>query len=293
MMKGNICALVTPFVKNKKISYDKINLLLEKQIYYKSQGFVINGTTAESSNIRFTEQLKIIKICQKKIKKNLPIIVGIGSSSTFDTIRKIEILSHFKVDAILIRSPYYSCPNQVGIIEHYDTISEYSKLPIIIYNVPKRTGIDISYESICKISKNSNVIGIKETSNDLNKIKKISAISNFFLLSGDDELSYNVIADYKAQGVISALSNIAPLHIYNMLNFINHKKNSKAKKIHEDLLYLYKLLNLDINPMPIKQCLSKLQFISNVSRLPLINLSKDNITKLIIYIKKTNWFNIQ
>ena len=282
MLKGNIVALVTPFDQKNKVNYNKLIELIEYQIDNGVDGIVLLGTTGEASSLKESEQLKIIKIGISIINKRVKLIVGCSAINTYKAIQKAKKLSKYKIDYLLVLSPFYLKTNNEGVIKHFEEIANVSKIPLIIYHVPSRTGQTINPECIKKLSLNPNIKGIKEASGDLDYLKKIKKYINndFILLSGNDELMVKVMK-IGGSGVISVLSNSHPKIVSNIINLCFENKYNEAEKELEKYLDFIKLLFVEPNPIPIKEVLNYLNFKVGNYRLPLVKLSNNNRKVLI------------
>ena len=278
-------ALVTPFKKDFTIDFNS----LEKLINYVIDGginyLVILGTTGENVTLTKEEKHKIIAFCKKINNNRVPIVVGIGGSSTSQVIDDIECTDLIGVDAILSVSPAYNKPTQKGIYQHYKSIAISTDLPIILYNVPSRTSSNIEAETTLRLGHDfSNIIAIKEASGNLDQIHKIikNKTSEFSVLSGDDALTLPMI-NLGASGVISVIGQSFPKDFSKMVNLALDGFQSKANKIHLDLYDFYKPLYCEGNPVGIKACLELQGLCNSTVRLPLTRASKhvfDSLNKL-------------
>ena len=281
IFKGSAVALVTPFDKNNEINYYELKNLIEFQIANGTKAIVILGTTGESSTITKKERSKIIKFCVCLIAKRIPLIVGTGSNSTatsIDLSKEAELLG---ADAVLVVTPYYNKCNQNGIFKHYKSIANNIKIPLIIYNVPSRTGVNVSPETVIKLSKIKNIVGIKESSGNINQIEQIidGTSSDFAVYSGDDGLILPLIA-IGAKGVISVTANINPKEVNYLCDFALNGDFFNAKRWSIYLKKLNNALFLDINPICVKYIMNLSNFNVGKPRLPLTE--PDNKIKSIL-----------
>ncbi|MDD6302293.1 MAG: 4-hydroxy-tetrahydrodipicolinate synthase [Bacillales bacterium] len=279
MLKGSIVALVTPFLKDGNVNYDKFKELILYHVLHYNDGISILTTTGESSSIPLKEKIKMIKIARKLINKTITFIVGICSNNMDESIKLAKLFSSLGADYLLVVSPYYIKPNDQGMFDYYSLIAANSTCPIILYNVPSRTGSNISINVLSKLSKNKNIIGIKEASGDIEYAKKVVPFlnDNFILLSGNDELTYEIL-NLGGEGVISVLANIAP----NFIHYLTINKLPMNKKMME----LAKTLFIETNPIPIKAIMNYLGFDVGETKLPLGNISKEHLEIVIDIVEK-------
>ncbi len=269
-------ALVTPFNKDFTIDFNS----LEKLINYVIDGginyLVILGTTGESVTLTKEEKNQIIAFCKKINNSRIPLILGIGGSSTNQVIDDIDCADLIGIDAILSVSPAYNKPTQEGIYQHYKSIARSTELPIILYNVPSRTSSNIEAETTLRLANDiNNVVAIKEASGNLDQINKIikNKPCEFSVLSGDDALTLPMI-NLGAKGVISVIGQSFPKDFSKMVNLALDGFQSKANKIHLDLYDFYKPLYREGNPVGIKACLELQGLCNSTVRLPLVSASK-------------------
>lgn len=277
MLKGNIVALVTPFNEDKSVNYIKLIELIEYQILSKVDGIVLLGTTGEASSLTIKEQLKIIKIGCKVIKNRVKLIIGCSAINTKETISKLKRFSKFPIDYFLVLTPFYLKTNTQGIINHFKAIANNTKIPLIIYHVPSRTGQKMDIECIEELSTYKNIKGIKDASGDIEFIKKIRKYINndFVLLSGNDDLVIETIKN-GGSGIISVLSNTHPDVMNNIVNHCFNQEYKEAQKLLDHYLDYIKLLFIEPNPIPIKEAMNYLEFDVGSYRLPLYNMSSYN-----------------
>ena len=284
---GTGVALVTPF--NLDFSIDFISL--SKLINYVIDGgvdfLVILGTTGESPSISIKEKQDIINFTVKVNDKRLPIVVGIGGNNTLNVENEFKILDLNGIDAILSVTPYYNKPSQLGLYLHFKRLSEVSSLPIILYNVPSRTGVNLDASTCLRLANEfENIIAIKEASGNLNQIDEIinNMPSGFSVLSGDDALTVKMIF-MGAIGVISVIGQSHPKEFSSMVSSALNNDESQALKIHKDLEKFYHFLYSEGNPSGIKALLSYFGLCNNILRLPLTNISKKLHTSLKLILK--------
>jgi 4-hydroxy-tetrahydrodipicolinate synthase len=286
-INGTGVALVTPF--NLDFSIDFISL--SKLINYVIDGgvdfLVILGTTGESPSISIKEKQDIINFTVKVNDKRLPIVVGIGGNNTLNVENEFKILDLNGIDAILSVTPYYNKPSQLGLYLHFKRLSEVSSLPIILYNVPSRTGVNLDASTCLRLANEfENIIAIKEASGNLNQIDEIinNMPSGFSVLSGDDALTVKMIF-MGAIGVISVIGQSHPKEFSSMVSSALNNDESQALKIHKDLEKFYHFLYSEGNPSGIKALLSYFGLCNNILRLPLTNISNKLHTSLKLILK--------
>jgi len=265
--KGVITALITPF-QNGEIDFNSLGNLVEFQLKKGIQGFVINGTTAESPTLSSTEREKIFRFVKERVPKNFPLIMGTGSNSTAKTIEESKEAERFGADAILVVVPYYNKPPQRGLLEHFKAIADATHIPNILYNVPSRTITFLELETIKKLSEHPNIYGIKEASGNIEMDRQIrqSCGEAFLLLSGDDG-SYDQFMQAGGDGVISVASHVLP--------------EAMLQQKASENLELIDLLFCEANPIPVKKALHLMGIIKSPEcRLPLVTLADVHAEKL-------------
>jgi 4-hydroxy-tetrahydrodipicolinate synthase len=276
MFKGVGTALITPFKDDGGIDYEKYEALLEFQIQNDIDALIVLGTTGESPTITIEERRKLTKLAVKKAGGNIPVVVGTGSNDTEKVVELNKIAEEDGADGLLIVTPYYNKTNQRGLIENYKYIAEKTELPIILYNVPSRTGVNILPETAEELSKIENITAIKEASGDMSQVLETIKLCslNMKILSGNDDQSLPLMLS-GGDGVISVFSNIAPKVMKKITNNIFENNYQKARDIFYKYLELMNLMFIDVNPIPIKFAMSKIGLSNNNFRRPLIKLSKD------------------
>ncbi len=278
MFEGVIPALVTPFKENFEVDYEGIakNLdYLEKYV----DAFVPTGTTGEAATLSYEEHIDVVRYVCDVAKK--PVIAGAGSNSTREALYLAKEVEKAGANAAMFVTPYYNKPNADGLYEHYKTIAESISIPILIYNVPSRTGVNITAETVLKLAEIDNVIGIKEASGNLKQVSEIIRKSpeGFILLSGDDFLTLPILT-LGGKGVISVAANVAPHLMKEMFNAFKAGDLEKAKEMHHKLTPLFNVLFIDTNPIPVKKALELMGLASGKPRLPLVELSKEKTEKV-------------
>lgn len=288
MLKGSIVAIITPFYEDGSINYDELGNLIEYHIENKTDGIVILGTTGEASTIPYDEQEEIVRFSIEKANKRIPIIVGAGTNYTLKSIELAQKYSKMGADYLLVISPYYNKCNESGLYKHFTMIAENSTCPIILYNVPGRTGMSISVNVLEKLAKHPNICGIKEASGNMEYTEKVSMLlsDDFVMYSGNDDIIVDMMK-LGAVGVISVLSNIAPVQVHNMCEYALNGEFDKAFKIQKDLLDVADKLFIEVNPIPVKEAMNYLGFNVGGYHLPLDYMNEEN-KKLLINTIENN-----
>lgn len=285
MLKGAITAIVTPF-KNGKINYKKMEELIEFQIRNEIDGIVVCGTTGESATLSKQEKKKLIKFTVDKVNGRVPVIAGTGSNNTEDALLMSQYAETVGADYTLVVSPYYNKTTKKGIIAHYEYIADNTSIPLIMYNVPSRTGLNIDADTTIALSEHPNIIGIKEASSDIAKATKIIAecSDDFLVFSGNDDIIVPMLS-IGSSGVISVLSNILPKETHDMCKYYMEGDIEKARLLQLNLSDLISKLFIEVNPIPIKEAMNILGFDVGNTRLPLVKMSKKNVDLLYLSLK--------
>jgi len=281
MFKGSIVAIVTPF-KNGKVDEKKFRDLIEFQIKNGSVGIVPCGTTGESATLSFDEHDRVIEITIEQVKKRVPVIAGTGSNSTEEAIMLTKHAAKAGADASLQVSPYYNRPTQKGLYEHFKAVADSVNIPIILYNIASRTGVNIEPETIAKLAHDcKNILGVKEASGNLDQMSRIKALcgQNFDLISGDDSLTLPILS-IGGTGIISVVANIVPKDVANLVAEFEKGNLKKAQEIHYKLLPLIKAMFIETNPIPVKTAMGLLGMCAPDLRLPMCALVPENLEKL-------------
>jgi len=281
MFKGSIVAIVTPF-KNGKIDEKKLRELVEFHIKNGTSGIVPCGTTGESATLSFKEHNRVIEIVVEQVNKRIPVIAGTGSNSTEEAIMLTAHAAEVGSDASLQVSPYYNRPTQKGLYEHFRAIAEGVNIPIILYNIASRTGVNIEPETVAKLAKDcKNIVGIKEASGNLDQMSRIKALcpETFDLLSGDDSLTLPLLS-IGGVGVISVVANIVPSDVATLVNEFENGNIQKARQMHYKLLPLIKAMFIETNPIPVKTAMGLMGLCEPDLRLPMCQMAPENLDKL-------------
>ncbi len=281
-LSGTGVALVTPFKINSEVDFDSLATVIDFVIDNGVEYLVTLGTTGETPTLTKKEQIDIVNFTVEKINKRVPLVLGIGGNDTKETIAHFSDFQLENITAILSSSPNYNRPSQEGIFQHYKAIADASPLPVILYNVPGRTGSNITAETTLRLAKECEKIqGIKEASGNIVQCMHIlkNMPADFLFVSGDDHISLPLIA-CGAHGVISVMANSFPKEFSEMIRSALKYDFEKAQKLHYKLLPGYDLLFVENNPAGVKAFMSELKLIENVLRLPLVPLSSANQQKI-------------
>ena len=280
MFNGSIPALITPFI-NDKVDYNSFNKIIEFSITNRSNGLVPCGTTGESPTLSHDEHNKIVQECIKITDKRVPVIAGTGSNNTEEAIDYTTQAENAGADGALVVTPYYNKPTQSGLYNHFKLISECTKLPIIIYNIPGRSVVDMSINTMIELSKIKNIIGVKDATNDLFRPLLTKALMNkdFCFLSGEDGTALPFLAQ-GGHGCISVTANVAPRLCSDMQAAWRNNEINKAQEINFKLAKLHNALFIESSPGPVKYAASLLGLCNSDTRLPLVEIQND--TKKIV-----------
>jgi 4-hydroxy-tetrahydrodipicolinate synthase len=290
MFEGAMVALVTPFKKGK-VDEKKLSELVEFHIKNGTSGIVPCGTTGESATLSYEEHGRVIEIVIEAANKKIPVIAGTGSNSTAEALMLTKHAKKAGADATLQVSPYYNKPTQEGLYQHFKTIAEESELPMIVYNIASRTAVNIEPETMARISKVKNIVGVKESSGSLEQMSRIRYLcgDKFDLISGDDALTLPLLA-IGGTGVISVVNNIVPKDVSDMVAKFKKGDIEGARKLHYKLIPLIKAVFLETNPIPVKTAMNLMGMIEPDLRLPLCSMAEANLEKLKKALKEYGLF---
>jgi 4-hydroxy-tetrahydrodipicolinate synthase len=280
MFKGAMVALVTPF-KDGKVDEKGLRSLIEFQIENGTQGIVPCGTTGESATLSHSEHERVIEITIEAVAKRVPVIAGTGSNNTIEAIRLTKHAEKAGADGALLITPYYNKPTQEGMYQHYLRLAEETSIPLVLYNVPGRTSINLLPETTARLSRIKNIVGIKEATGSLQQISETIKLcrEGFSVLSGDDFVTLPLLA-VGGKGVISVTSNVVPRDVANLYKSFERGEYAEARKLHYQLLPLNNAMFFETNPIPVKTALGLMGKISPELRLPLAPMSAANLDKL-------------
>lgn len=286
MFSGSMVALVTPF-KNGKVDEKKLASLVEFHIKNGTDAIVPCGTTGESATLSYEEHDRVIEIVIESANKRIPVIAGTGSNSTSEAVMLTKHAKESGAYASLQVSPYYNRPTQEGLFQHFKTIAEAVDLPMIVYNIASRTGVNIEPETMQRLSKIKNIRGVKEASGSLDQMSRIFSLcgDGFDLVSGDDSLTLPILS-IGGTGVISVVNNIVPKDVKELVTKFNNGDINGARKLHYKLLPLIKAVFLETNPIPVKTAMALMGMIEPDLRLPLCPMSNQNLEKLKAALKE-------
>lgn len=278
IFKGSGVALITPF-NNSGVDFSKLDELLEFHLKNKTDAIISCGTTGEAATMTEEEKIAVIDYTLKKVNGKIPVIVGAGNNNTSEAIRFSKIVASMGVDAILSVSPYYNKASQNGLYAHFEAIAKSVDTPIILYNVPSRTGVNINPETVFKLSKIPNIVAIKECNfSQVAKIKQLCG-NDFGIYCGNDDQIVPMLS-LGALGVISVLANILPQETHNMCYEFFNKNIEKSLQIQLDTLDLTDCLFCEVSPAPIKEALNLIGKNVGKCRLPLVDMESSNVSKL-------------
>ncbi len=280
MFKGAIVAIVTPF-KNGRIDEEALRKLIEFQIEGGTSGIVPCGTTGESATLSHEEHDRVIEITIDAAKKRVPVIAGTGSNSTAEALRLTKHAYEAGADGALIVCPYYNKPTQEGLYQHYKAIAEAVPIPIVVYNIPGRTGINLNPDILARLAEIPNIVGVKEAAGSIKQMSDMIGMckSDFDVLSGDDAFTLPLLA-LGGKGVVSVISNIAPADMADMVKAFEAGDLAKARQLHYKMIPLIDCLFIETNPVPVKAALSMMGLIEYEMRLPLCKLTQNSYDKL-------------
>lgn len=278
MFKGSIVAIVTPFNENDEVNYVKLEALLNWHVDEGTDGIVILGTTGEAPTLSKSEKLQVFDFTVKVIDGRIPVIAGTGSNNTQETILFSQEVEALGVDGLLVVTPYYNKSNNMGYIHHFTTIADSVDVPIILYNVPGRTGCSLPVEVVESLSHHKNIIGIKEASGDLGYVSKVASATNDFLIfSGNDDTVLPVLS-LGGSGVISVAANVIPKIMHEMVTAYLEGDNQKATLLQLKYLPLINSLFIETNPIPVKEMMNQLGHNVGGFRAPLFDMDDSNKT---------------
>ena len=280
---GSIVAIVTPF-KDGKVDEKTLVKLVRRHIEAGTDGIVPVGTTGESPTLSFEEHERVIQIVIDAAAHEVPVIAGTGANSTEEAIHLTKFAKKAGADGALSVTPYYNKPTQEGLYRHYKAIAEKADLPIVLYNVPGRTGVSLAPETVARLAQIKNIVAIKEATGCMDQTSHILSLCDITVLSGDDSLTLPLLA-LGAQGVISVIANILPEAVAEMVDAYFKGDLIKAKKLHYRMFPLCRALFTETNPIPVKRAMKLLGLCSDELRLPLCEMQEANEKKLIKAMK--------
>ncbi|MFT4045238.1 MAG: 4-hydroxy-tetrahydrodipicolinate synthase [Solimonas sp.] len=272
MIKGSIVAIVTPMFPDGAVDWDSLSALIEWHIAEGTDGIVAVGTTGESATLDVDEHIEVIRRAVKVAKKRMPIIAGTGANSTAEAIELTRAAGEAGADAVLQVTPYYNKPPQEGLYRHFKAVAEAVDIPVILYNVPGRTGVDLLPATVARLAQIKNIVGLKEAKGDLGRIKELLALGlprDFAIYSGDDATACESIL-MGGHGDISVTANVAPRKMHEMCVAALAGDRARAERLDGELQGLHKHLFDEPNPIPVKWALNEMNKIPAGLRLPLV-----------------------
>jgi 4-hydroxy-tetrahydrodipicolinate synthase len=290
-LKGVFTALVTPMKNEGEVDYEAFSKLLDAQIAGGVAGVVPVGTTGESPSLTSEEKAKIFEMCVEKCKgTGVKVIAGTGTNVTSTTIEATQKAKKAGVDAALVVVPYYNKPSQTGLFEHFKAVAEKGGLPVVLYNIPGRCGVQLTAETIAKLRHACpHIIAVKESTGSLDMSTEIASLCDIQILSGDDSLTLPIMA-IGGTGVISVLSNFAPERVRSIVDPALKGDFATAAKAHRENFKLIKHLFIEPNPQPTKYAMHMLGMIDNVLRLPMVPAGEDTKSKVTTVMKELGYF---
>ena len=280
IFEGCGTAIVTPFTEDG-INFEEFGKMIEDQIANGVDSIIVCGTTGESATMTDSERKEVMKFAIEKANKRVPIVLGTGSNCTRSAVELTKYAESIGADGVLVVTPYYNKTTQDGLVAHYKAIAEVTTLPIILYNVPSRTGVNILPKTCLELSKIPNIVAIKEASGNLSQIAEIANLckENLTIYSGNDDQIVPILS-LGGKGVISVLSNVAPKYVHDMCYDYFEGNVEKAKESQLKALNLISALFCEVNPIPVKEAMNMIGYNCFEPRLPLIKLSNSGKEKL-------------
>lgn len=279
IFEGCCTALITPFDKNNKVDFNEFKKIIDYQIRCGISALLFLGTTGEAATMTDNEKLEVVDFAVKYVNHRVKVLVGAGNNCTAKAIETAKAYEKLGVDALLEVTPYYNKTSQTGLIAHFTVIANAVKTPIILYNVPSRTGINIEVDTIYELSKVENIVGIKQAISNINEVQRTTQIPNFAVYCGEDALNLAFLAA-GADGFISVASNIAPKDVIKVYDNFKQGNLTAARETMNNLLPLIKHLFIEVNPMPIKYAMNSSGYQVGTCRLPLVEVSNENKSKI-------------
>lgn len=279
MYRGSFVALATPFLDNLEIDFDAYGRLIDFQLENGTHGIVPCGCTGEAATLSHAEQKKIIQFAVERIAGRVPVIAGTGSNNTREAVELTRFAKEAGADGALLITPYYNKPTPAGQIAHYRAVAEAVDIPIMLYNVPSRTGTKMLPETIAELGRVPNIVSVKEACGSVEQVSDIRLLSDINVLSGDDALTLPMMS-VGGSGVVSVAANVIPDRIAGLCDAFHAGDLERAREIHYAVLPLCKALFVETNPIPVKAMLAEMGLIKNIVRLPLTPLLAANVAKI-------------
>ncbi|MBC9703939.1 MAG: 4-hydroxy-tetrahydrodipicolinate synthase [Enterococcus sp.] len=281
MIEGSIVALITPMDEQGEVDYDGLERLITFHLSEKTDALLVLGTTGESSTLSSEEEEEILRFTVEKVNGKVPVIAGAGTNATKKTIERVNRFAELGADQVLVITPYYNKTSDAGLLAHFTAIADQSPVPIILYNVPSRTGMTIPIQVLERLAKHPKIIGIKEASGDISYVMAVARLLNetFVLYSGNDDMILPVLS-VGGSGVISVWANIKPKQVHDLVSAFNNGNIEKAQAIQLEALPLIHALFSETNPIPVKAAMEILGLPAGPLRLPLVSLAEEKKEQL-------------
>ena len=286
MIEGSIVALITPMDEQGEVDYDGLERLITFHLSEKTDALLVLGTTGESSTLSSEEEEEILRFTVEKVNGKVPVIAGAGTNATKKTIDRVNRFAELGADQVLVITPYYNKTSDAGLLAHFTAIADRSPVPIILYNVPSRTGMTIPIQVLERLAKHPKIIGIKEASGDISYVMAVARLLNetFVLYSGNDDMILPVLS-VGGSGVISVWANIKPKQVHDLVSAFNNGNIEKAQAIQLEALPLIHALFSETNPIPVKAAMEILGLPAGPLRLPLVSLAEEKKEQLARLLK--------
>lgn len=286
MIEGSIVALITPMDEQGEVDYDGLERLITFHLSEKTDALLVLGTTGESSTLSSEEEEEILRFTVEKVNGKVPVIAGAGTNATKKTIERVNRFAELGADQVLVITPYYNKTSDDGLLAHFTAIADRSPVPIILYNVPSRTGMTIPIQVLERLAKHPKIIGIKEASGDISYVMAVARLLNetFVLYSGNDDMILPVLS-VGGSGVISVWANIKPKQVHDLVSAFNNGNIEKAQTIQLEALPLIHALFSETNPIPVKAAMEILGLPAGPLRLPLVSLAEEKKEQLARLLK--------
>ncbi len=279
MFRGSIVAVVTPFKENLDVDFEAFGRLIDFHLTHGTHGIVPCGCTGEAATLSHDEQKEIIRFTIERVAGKIPVIAGTGSNNTKEAIGLTQYAKDVGADAALVITPYYNKPTPEGQIAHYTAIAETVGLPVMLYNVPGRTGTKMAPETIAEMSKVENIVSVKEACGSVEQVTQILSRCDINVLSGDDALTLPMMS-VGAHGVVSVAANVVPETVAGLCDAYDEGNMTEARAMHYELVPLIEGLFTESNPIPVKALLAEMGLIKNVLRLPLTTMRPEMFEKI-------------
>lgn len=287
IFEGSGVALITPFTQDFQIDYSQLEQLIEFQIEGGTDSIIACGTTSEASTLSNEDHVAVIDFIIKKVNGRVPVIAGTGSNDTLHCVELSQEAKNLGADGLLLVTPYYNKTSQKGLLEHYGYVADHVKMPIVLYNVPGRTGLNILPETYYALSKNPYIVALKEANGNMSALARTIALcgDDLTIYSGDDNQTLPIMA-MGGKGVISVLANILPKPMHDLAAAMQKGDLAQARAITAQYLDLMDGVMMDVNPIPVKEAMNQMGLPAGPCRLPLTTMTDDNLVKMTALLKK-------